>query len=63
VRNLAATVSEAAWRCGFRDLSRFAGAYRDVFGELQSATLRRGLRSGMAHLVLHGPRGGSTNAP
>jgi AraC-like DNA-binding protein len=37
----ASTVSEVAGRNGFRDLGRFAGSYRKVYGELPSATLRR----------------------
>jgi AraC-like DNA-binding protein len=38
----AATVSEVVRRFGFRDLGRFAASYRAAFGELPSATLRRG---------------------
>jgi AraC-like DNA-binding protein len=51
----AVTVSGAARRYGFRDLGRFAADYRALFGELPSATLRRRLRSAMAHLVLRRP--------
>ncbi|OIH99589.1 MULTISPECIES: AraC family transcriptional regulator [unclassified Curtobacterium] len=38
----AVTVSEVAARWGFLHVSRFAGAYAERFGELPSATLRRG---------------------
>jgi AraC-like DNA-binding protein len=37
-------ISGVAGRYGFRSASRFAGAYRDLFGELPSWTLRRGLQ-------------------
>jgi AraC-like DNA-binding protein len=48
----AETVSEVVRRCGFRNLGRFAADYRALFGELPSATLRRSLHPGTAHLVL-----------
>jgi len=38
---LAGSVTEIALRWGFRHMSRFAGHYRAMFGELPSETLRR----------------------
>jgi AraC-like DNA-binding protein len=48
------SVAEVAARYGIRDLGRFAGDYRALYGELPSDTLRR--HHGMADLSLNRPR-------
>lgn len=52
----AATVAEIARRYGVRHLGRFAANYRALYGELPSATLRRGAGRGVTELALGRPR-------
>jgi len=52
----AASVFDVARRYGVRDLNRFASRYRASYGELPSATLRRGSRQGSTELSLGRPR-------
>ena len=53
----AISVSEVARRNGFLGLGRLAGNYRALYGELPSATLRRGLGQELTRLASHGRRG------
>jgi AraC-like DNA-binding protein len=52
----AASVFEVVRRYGIRDLGRFAASYRAIYGELPSATLRRGSPPGVPELALGRPR-------
>jgi AraC-like DNA-binding protein len=52
----AASVAEVARRYGVRDLGRFTASYRALYGELPSATLRRGSLGGITELKLGRPR-------
>ena len=47
-----AGVAEVARRYGERDLGRFTTSYRAFYGELPSATLRRGAGRGLTDLTL-----------
>jgi AraC-like DNA-binding protein len=51
-----ASIADLALQYGFRSPGRFAADYRGLYGEPPSATLRRGLDPGMAHLRLRQPR-------
>jgi AraC family transcriptional regulator, ethanolamine operon transcriptional activator len=50
------SIADLARRYGFRGLGRFAAEYRILYGELPSATLRRGLDPEIANLRLRRPR-------
>jgi AraC-like DNA-binding protein len=50
------SIAHLARRYGFRGLGRFAAEYRTLYGELPSATLRRGLDPEIANLRLRRPR-------
>jgi AraC-like DNA-binding protein len=52
-----ASVSEVARRHGFRGLGRLASNYRARYGELPSATLRKGSGQGLTRLTVHSRRG------
>jgi len=52
----AAGVAEVARRYGVRDLGRFTTSYRAFYGELPTATLRRGASRGVTELTLGRPR-------
>jgi AraC family ethanolamine operon transcriptional activator len=54
--NDATTVSAVARRYGFRAPGRFAANYRAIYGELPSATLRRGSGQGLVRLPLRRAR-------
>jgi AraC family ethanolamine operon transcriptional activator len=51
-----ASIANLARRYGFHGLGHFAADYRALYGELPSATLRRGLDPAIAHLQLRRPR-------
>jgi len=66
---VACTVTCIAGRWGISELGRFAGWYRDLFGERPSETLARGRRNAMPHLWrdahgvwqdVHSPASGAT---
>lgn len=46
-------IAEVAARFGFRSPGRFAKSYRELYGELPSATLRRSLDRGLPEITLH----------
>jgi AraC-like DNA-binding protein len=49
----AVRVADVAKCFGFGNLGRFAGAYRNLYGELPIETLRRGSRRGVPDIALH----------